>query len=696
MKFRPRSLRNRAKLRGITGCIISFLIAATCMSVLAQDDQDLSIGSQLDELNITPTQLPLCFGMRDILEPRALAVCDALRLKQNVRARELSENWIRSEPENPAAQFALAEVLYSVEANLPRALFHLNRAEELTDYSSLGRALASGNIQWHYLTLSQLSYIHQLMGDQASALAYLDKIESIYGQDIESFRGWPLIKLKEYEAARISANLVLENSDNERERARAWNTLCAVELASLQPRESLTACDRAIDEDENIASAENDGDTVYLTNASEVSLSLLQMDQAEAYLDRAAKFLNPQSVADPWIYKLYITMNQGRFSEARQALDRMLLWRENQVPAVTVMNRAEHLLASASLLLLAGYGEEAARLTMTALNEPDRNGSFSADDAQKDSVAALLNMMANDTWYELRLEEIATLDLIDSVVARAAATRQRFAAWRAGRKAASLFADLDVLLNRLRPYAPLDVHIPEWIEPELVQLMGTGVMASVLEQAKEQGAFALNEGYYYAYGAEIAYLQNRHSAVLDAGLRAIELLPHQEVLLTARLLARMADSRWQLRQYDRALEDYIAALELDPGVIRRLGLSLPITLTDDGSEFARQAASYLERSPRFRKESTGLKLEVTGNEDLSTCLFAPAGDTLSCFSLAPDQSQSSKSNSQQLVRGFHNATFGLGYDISDAQISLLLGSSVIMNARNNSNRQSRRDSLLER
>ena len=63
----------------------------------------------------------------------------------------------------------------------------------------------------------------------------LDKIEEIYGQDVESLRGWPLIKLQQFDAARASANKVLENSENERERARAWNTLCAVELASLQP-----------------------------------------------------------------------------------------------------------------------------------------------------------------------------------------------------------------------------------------------------------------------------------------------------------------------------------------------------------------------------------------------------------------------------------------------------------------------------
>ncbi|MBT8146072.1 MAG: hypothetical protein KJN90_04420 [Gammaproteobacteria bacterium] len=659
-------------------------------------NQDTSIDAQLEAMNIPPAELPLCFGMRDIADPNALAICDALRLEQNVRARELSEDWVRAEPENPAAQFALAEVLYSVEANLPRALFHLNRAEELTNYRSLGRALASGNIQWHYLTLSQLSFIHQIMGDQRNALAYLDKIEEIYGQDVESLRGWPLIKLQEFDAARASANEVLQNSDNERERARAWNTLCAVELASLQPNENIVACDRAIDEDENIDSADNDGDTVYLTNASEVALSLLQIDEAEDYLDRAAKVLNPESVADPWIYKLYITMNQGRFEEARDTMDRMLLWRENQVPVVTVMNRAEHLLATASFLILSGQGEDATRLTATALAEPDRNGSFSADDAQKDAIAALLHMLANETWYQIQLEEAATLDTIERWKLVTTATRQRFSAWLAARKAASLFADEAVLLNRLRPYAPLDVHIPEWIEPDILRLMGTGVMSGLLDRAEQRGAFMLNSGYYHSYATEIAALEKRHDDVLASGQRALDLLPEQEVLLTARILARMGNSAWRRGLQQQAIETYRDALQLDPGILRRLDASVPVSFTGNSSELARHTIRFLKRSPRFRSERTGFRVEVSSADNLSACLFTPDGTTVGCFSMAPDPSQAVKDSARNLARGLHQELFDLGYQLSDAQMALLRGSSVIMRAQGSQPSQTSLDAFTGR
>ena len=657
-------------------------------SAKAQDD--LSI--DLNNIEIPEARLPLCFGLSDISELPALEICDALNLDLNVKARELSEQWVRTKPDSPAAQFALAEVLLTVEGNMPRALFHLNRAEELTGYETLEKAVNSGHMPWHYLTLSQLSFVHQLMGEQIKSLVYLDKLNEIYGLDIESLRGWPLIKLKQYEAARQSANRVLQTNDNERERARAWNTLCAAELASLLPIKSTSACDRTIDGDENNSSRTNNFDTVYLTNASEVALSLLEIEQAEDYLRRATQYLNPNSVADPWIYMLYLSMNQGRFDEARNALDSMLLWREQQEPIVSIMNRAEHFLVSASFLLLAGYAEDAVKLTKTALNQPDRNGSYSADDEQKDAYAALLNMAANRAEYQIQLENMATMDFIGAMRVRLNSITLQLNAWRAARRAGSLFAKFEVIQNRLRPYAPLDVHIPEWLEPELVQLIGTGVMSAILEQARENGAFQLNNGYYYSYRAEIAALDKDYTSVLEAAGNALTLLPEQETLLRARISARMADAFWKIGQHEESLNSYAIALRQDPSISRRLEASIPVRLDTNGSEFSKQVSKYLLRSPRFQEHENGFNLSVRETPDLSICLNARTGNVISCYAMSTAANQSSDWNAQELTRNFHVRTFGLGYDISKAQRSTLLGSSVILSSLINGN-QNREDFL---
>ena len=670
------------------------VIAITCffklLSAKAQDD--LSI--DLNNIEIPEARLPLCFGLSDISELPALEICDALNLDLNVKARELSEQWVRTKPDSPAAQFALAEVLLTVEGNMPRALFHLSRAEELTGYETLETAFNSGYMPWHYLTLSQLSLVHQLMGEQIKSLEYLDKLNEIYGLDIEPLRGWPLIKLKQYDAARQSANRVLQTNDNERERARAWNTLCAAELASLLPIKSTSACDRTIDGDENNSSRTNNFDTVYLTNASEVALSLLEIEQAEDYLRRATQYLNPNSVADPWIYMLYLSMNQGRFDEARNALDSMLLWREQQEPIVSIMNRAEHFLVSASFLLLAGYAEDAVKLTKTALNQPDRNGSYSADDEQKDAYAALLNMAANRAEYQIQLENMATMDFIGAMRARLNSITLQLNAWRAARRAGSLFAKFEVIQNRLRPYAPLDVHIPEWLEPELVQLIGTGVMSAVLEQARENGAFQLNNGYYYSYRAEIAALDKDYTSVLEAAGNALTLLPEQETLLRARISARMADAFWKIGQHEESLNSYAIALRQDPSISRRLEASIPVRLDTNGSEFSKQVSKYLLRSPRFQEHENGFNLSVRETPDLSICLNARTGNVISCYTMSTAANQSSDWNAQELTRNFHVRTFGLGYDISKAQRSILLGSSVILSSLINGNQN--REAFLNR
>lgn len=693
-------LRQRVIADGWRRCLLAAFCAVLYLTLTGPahgQDQDNS-GQGLDGIQLPEGRMPLCFGFSDIRNPRALEVCDALNLNENVKARELSEQWVRTQPDNPAAQFALAEVLFTVEGNLPRALFHLQRAEQLTGYNSLDQALESGNLQWHYLTISQLSYVHQLMGNQEASLDYLEQINQIYGQDIESFRGWPLIKLKRYDDARASANSVLESSQDTMARARAWNTLCAVELASLAPIENMSACERAINEDEAIAGRSDSVDTVYLTNASEVSLSLLQMDQAEAYLDRATRNLNPDSVADPWVYKLYLLMSQGRFDESREALDRMLVWRDQQEPIVNVMNRAEHFLVSADFLLLAGYVDDAVKLSATALNQPDRNGSYSADDAQKDSYAALVNMVANRTAYQLALEDASTRGFATRWLEQARAQRLRLDAWRAERRAAALFADIDVLQSRVRPYAPLDVHIPEWLEQDMVSLVGTGVMTGALERARANGAFQLNEGYYHAYSAEIAALNGNSRKVLSAGASALDSLPEAEVLVRARVTLRMADAAWRQDLNDQALLLYQQAWQWDPGLVRRLGVALPVVFRSDTSALADEAVAILKRSPRFRDNSIGLGITVSATPELRACLNNPNGEALLCYTFDPvtDNSGDAVAVAAVFSRQFHSELFGLGYDISKAQRSRLLGSSVILSSQTNSNLRTSRDAFLGR
>lgn len=691
--MRVRSLINTVAL------LASALIPA---ALLAQDDG--SMGLDNIPMNVPRTT---CFGLNGITHPTALSICDALALEQNVRARELAQQWLQEEPDSPGAQFAMAEILSQIEGNLPRALYHLNQAEQLTDYGSLGRALESGNLEWYYLTLTELSYLHQLIGNQEESLAYLDKLEQIFGQETESFRGWPLIKMKRFDEARASAEQVLNTSNNPRERSRAWNTLCAVELADLRPTESLQACENAMNEDSELAASQGERlDTVHLLNASEVSLNLLRFQNAENYLDRATEFMDATSVGNPWVNKLYLYMNQGRFDEARQALDNMMVWRGNQEALITVMNRADHFLVSAIFLLLSGYQDDAARLTQAALNQPDRTGSYTADEAQKDSYAALINSVSHQLRYQRLLEETAVTPFPGNMRVWVEAQAARFRAWRAERLAASLFAEEETLINRMRPYAPLDVHIPEWIEPNLVSLMGAGVIGRLLDTAAEQGVFALNMGYYHAWQTEVSFLQSRHEDVQQHAAQAIQQLPSQEVLLRSRVQARLAQTLWQQESAgakEEAVTLFADVYRQDPNLFRRLDIPLPVRLAGSDNAFSEEQRDWLDASPRFSLEGEGLLLELAASMTDPICLRTPDRLVLNCTQITGNTDETGNNSeaddtltpAARLIQQLQTAAFRLDYPIEQSQRLALLGTSVVVSGQQRNPQQQQRDTVLQ-
>ncbi|HAC88531.1 MAG TPA: hypothetical protein DCF95_11370, partial [Gammaproteobacteria bacterium] len=85
------------------------------------------------------------------------------------------------------------------------------------------------------------------------------------------------------------------------------------------------------------------------------------------------------------------------------------------------------------------------------------------------------------------------------------------------------------------------------------------------------------------------------------------------------------------------------------------------------------------------EHENGFNLSVRETPDLSICLNARTGNVISCYAMSTAANQSSDWNAQELTRNFHVRTFGLGYDISKAQRSILLGSSVILSSLINGN-----------
>ena len=167
-------------------------------------------------------------------------------------------------------------------------------------------------------------------------------------------------------------------------------------------------------------------------------------------------------------------------------------------------------------------------------------------------------------------------------------------------------------------------------------------------------------------------------------------------MLRARVAANMANAYREQGNSQEALTHYQQAYSQDPSIIRRLGISLPATIVSDGSQLAEMAMNYLKSSPRFDVIDSGFVLEVRSTPNQSICLRTATGDALSCYTLSEGESAGNELVAKDLVNGFHTNTFGLGYDISKAQRSTLLGSSVYLNAQSTANPQRSRENFLAR
>ena len=152
--------------------------------------------------------------------------------------------------------------------------------------------------------------------------------------------------------------------------------------------------------------------------------------------------------------------------------------------------------------MVAGYADDAIKLSQTAMNQPDRNGSYSADEAQKDAYAALVNMHASRVQLEIEKENSVGLSWAEMAAQGAKRLGLRLQAWRAERRAASLFTDFGIA-KQGKALRTVGRSYSGVAEPELVAVIGTGIMTEVLDQALENGAFQLNDSYYQSYKAEI-------------------------------------------------------------------------------------------------------------------------------------------------------------------------------------------------
>lgn len=587
-----------------------------------------------------------------------------------VRARTLAEEILRRDPESPQGHCLLGIVQHRGEANLPLALYHLKKSRRLIEKLAETHPDDETLAGWHFVTLSELAAVSGSMGHHAEKVRYIYERDQLFDVRFPADLGWPLMRMRDYKAAKAAAMEALQLVDQPGQVAAARTALCAIEAEQQKREEGYAACVAAADAER----IEPLGGPTPFTNAAEAALGMLRFDEAERYLQEGSERFRVGTVSNPWLDLTHLYLSEGRIGEALEAIRKMFHWRRRQPAFMDQQNRAETELTSALFLLIAGEPEKAARVTARILDRPDRTGFTSSETEQLEAGNALVDSIAQRAAAEAAAERASWSPFWEAAKAELEARERRLRSWSSARRVASFLADERILLASVRPYLAGGMETAEWVEPEICSILGPGVVASALQEARRRETLPEAEGYFLAYDAEIAYLQGRRQQALRLIDGAVAALPGSEVLLMARLAARGAQTARALGERGRAVEFFDQVLQLDPGVVRRLGMVLPASFESTADPIAKKARGFLEDSPRFEDADGWFKVQVDGSADGGrACLDGPTGTVYNCAEVRRRAGEDDGDLARRLAAEFHATVFAPRLDLTQADLRSLDG-----------------------
>ncbi|MEM9192211.1 MAG: tetratricopeptide repeat protein [Myxococcota bacterium] len=592
------------------------------------------------------------------------------QLRRPLEARRLGEEILDARPESYVAHYVVGLVQYREEANFPRALFHLTQARGLFEAVHGEEPAFPAPVLWHQRIMLSLAFVHGDLEHHEEKVATLELYNQLYDGKLVAEQAWPLMKMGRFDEARRTAERALEMNDD-RQTLVALNALCAIEFETGNDGVSYEACRRAL---ENGQRRGGGPDTVDLTNFAEAARSMFKLGETERVLLEASA-LPVSDYANPWLELSELYLREGRFAESLSALSEVTAYRLKRQPHVRDSDRNEHRRVLAEFFLLAGKPADAVEITAQAMVMPDRRAHNSRDPHQDRSVVALLDRRAQRMVAEQRLEEAAARPFWENLGRRYEAVAHRVGGWFSGRQAMRLLADDERLVGTFRIGTSKAAIMQPWLVGELVEVAGPGVVTEAIRRAREEDERPGSDGYYDAFEAEAALRSGDEDRCSELAARALEVLEPSEALLRARVTALAFESRRGTAEGQRYLEE---ALQIDPGVFRRLELSVPIDIRASHDPLSDDAADAIAWSPRFDQDDYGLVVTIdltAGGGQL--CLETNSGSVLSCTEVAPKPDESPDEMVRAAVDAFHEETFAPRVDLSQADINSLDGSNRV-------------------
>ncbi len=555
-----------------------------------------------------------------------------------IGARTKAEEALAADDDSLVGHFVLGQVLREAEGSLARSMFHLGRARELYETTWVASSRPD-DAPWE-LHRNTLYAIQGLAGEmelydyQLEIQGYHDYL---YDPDLLAEHAWPLIGLGRYDEARDFALRATKARRDPWMRSSGLNALCAVEGEAGRRHPWLEACLAALDNARERRGTEDEGAlTVHAFNAAQAARSTLSFDQAEALALEGARRLE-FTPANPWRLLARLYLDQGRMTDAAGALREMQRWRRRQPAYLRDQDRAETDVAFATVMLIAGETDIAARAVGRAIDQPDRRGLTSSSAEQAEGAHALLRRAVLRTQAERDAERAAfggVLGQFEGVARRAFDDSALFADEE--RIRASL-ADERRLTLTFRFYVNGGLEpLPPWLVGDLIDVLGSGVVAVAIREARILEGPSPLDAYFDGIEAELALAAGDEAEAMDFAQRALESLPTTEALLRARLSVVAAEAARRRGRNSEAIAYLGDALAVDGGVLRRLRVSIPARVrVTGGSSIASDVGAMIGRSPRFTDDA-GFEVRVSEDEgQVQACLNSPEGARIRCARVDP-------------------------------------------------------------
>jgi tetratricopeptide (TPR) repeat protein len=601
-----------------------------------------------------------------------------------ITARARADEALRQDPESITAHFVMGTVLHEAEGALARAMHHLVVARQLFERRHGADPSPDAPRSFHQMLLQHTQRLAGQMERFDEQLRLIALHDALYDPDLYGERAWTLLHLGRFDEARASARAGIDTG-LPWVRSLGLNALCAIEGEAQKRQPFFDACLAALDDgrsDNEIRKKEGlppSPIAVDAYNASNAAYSILRFEEVEKLALEAAR--SPETtVANPYRILVGLYTGEGRLSEAVSAAREMQRWRMRLPASLRDQDRAETDAVLASVLLIFGEADAASRLITRAIERPDRRGMISSKHEQAMSGHALVRRALDRQKRELEAERASAEGLFDRAKSAIAAGGAGVMSLPDDERIAGMLADDERLLATFRMRVGGGMIAPEWLFGDLIEVLGPGVVAVSVAQARAFEGSALPEllAYYDAMDAEIALARGDEARAVEIAKRSIDALPKAEVLLKARVAAVGAEALRRRGEIAASLPLFHRAMELDPGVLRRLRLALPASVRAESGGAASLAAEMLARSPRLSPSQNGFQVALSGAPGLvRACLRSAEGAVLSCAEIAPKRGEAERDVALRLAAAFHKQAFAPRVSLTTGDLHSLDGSTTL-------------------